>query len=50
MIISIIDIINPYFFVIGKNNKTEIAISTIGSNHERTNELVANSGDFDNTT
>ena len=30
-------------------NKKEIIISTTGSNHERTIELVANSGDFDNT-
>ena len=47
---SIIDVTNPYFLVAEKNNRTEVAISIIGSNHERTIGFVAKSGDFDNTT
>lgn len=50
MNISNNDVTNPYFLVAGKNNKTEVAISIIGINHERAIELDAKSGDFDNTT
>lgn len=43
------DAANPYLRVRGRNSKTEVAISIIGSNHESTIALVAKSGDFDNT-
>jgi len=47
--ISNMDAANPYLRVRGKNNKTEVTISMIGSSHERAIALVARRGDFDNT-
>ena len=44
-----IDVANPYLRVRGRNSKTEVAISIIGSSHERASALVAKRGDFDNT-
>jgi hypothetical protein len=49
MAIRIVDVTNPYFLVVEKNNKTEVAISIIGSSHESVIALAATKGDFNNT-